>query len=123
MAAWMASRSGMPNTAPGPLKLRTTPILTASADRAPLDSIAAATADKTSETNLRMASLPGNYLCFPIPVFFKELSQSASDPHHLSTDLIRLRLQQELDQRGDVARTRHSPQGPPPGLHGAKFLA
>ena len=62
IATWIASRSGIPNTAAGPLKLRTTPILTGSADSAaPLDSTATATADKTSEIILRMASLPGNY--------------------------------------------------------------
>src|SRR5882757_8792735 len=51
------------------------------------------------------------------------LSQSAGDPHHLSADLVRLRLQQEFDQRGDVVRTRHPPQRYPRDLAVDKFMA
>src|SRR3981189_3606944 len=51
------------------------------------------------------------------------LSQSAGDPDHLPADLVRLRLQQELDHRRDVVRTRHPSQRNRRDLAVDEFLA
>src|SRR5258708_38049872 len=69
-----------------------------------------------------MASVPRKLLCFRFRSLAK-LSQSAGDPHHLSADLVRLRLQQKLDQRGNIVRTGHPPQWNARDLRVEKLLA